>query len=105
MLALTLLLAQAPLVQFNLESGSSGQVELKLCLQGSGQQVRYELLVRRSGESGTAQSRQSGQARADAHLLCPVRSVQAVRPDTRVDARLRWWLDGIEQPEMLKTYP
>ncbi|MDT4876122.1 hypothetical protein FQZ97_1115420 [compost metagenome] len=55
--------------------------------------MRYELQVTARGPAGRSQTRQRGVA----ERACPVQNRLDLPPSTQVDARLRWWLDGVEQ--------
>lgn len=73
------------------------QSQVSLCFQGTGQAVRFELVVLASGPAGRSRSRQNGQLRANAAPACPVNSQIGAPASSQVEARLRWWVDGIEQ--------
>ncbi|MCY1200637.1 hypothetical protein D9M68_351440 [compost metagenome] len=92
---LAALLASASL---QLQPQAPGQAELRLCFEPAGAAIRYELLVTAQGPAGKSQSRQQGKARQD----CPVRNTLRLAPGTRVQARLKWWVEGVEQVAVVK---
>ena len=87
---LAALLASASL---DLHPLDPGQAEVRLCFTQAEPTVSYELLVVAQGPAGRSQTRQSGVAERP----CPVQNGLKLPPSTQVDARLRWWLDGVEQ--------
>lgn len=73
------------------------QAQVSLCFQGTGHALRFELVVLSSGPAGRSRSRHNGQLRAHAAPACPVNSLVGAPANSQVEARLRWWVDGIEQ--------
>lgn len=99
-----LLAASTPPVEanLNLSAISPQQASIKLCFKGSGQAVRFEMIVQASGKAGNNRSRQAGEVKASADGACPVRNKLGFAPQTMVSAHLKWWVDGVEQPEVHK---
>ncbi len=94
---LATLLASASL---QLQPQAPGQADLRLCFTPASPALRFELLVIAQGPAGRSQSRQSGTADTD----CPVRSRLQLPASSKVEARLRWWVEGVEQePVMAKV--
>lgn len=87
---LTALLASASL---QLHPVGPGQADLHLCFEPASPAVRYELLIIARGPAGRSQTRQSGVADS----ACPVRNSLRLAATTKVEARLRWWVEGLEQ--------
>lgn len=87
---LAALLASASL---QLHPQAPGQAELRLCFDAPSPTIRYELLVSAQGPAGRSQSRQSGVA----DRACPVLDRLNLPASSKVHARLRWWVDGVEQ--------
>jgi hypothetical protein len=87
---LAALLASASL---QLQPQAPGQASVSLCFEPASPAIRYELLVTTHGPAGRSQSRQNGKAERN----CPVRNNLRLAPGTRVKARLKWWMDGVEQ--------
>ncbi|MFC5697094.1 hypothetical protein ACFPU0_16180 [Pseudomonas sp. GCM10022186] len=87
---LATLLASASL---QLQPQGPGQADLRLCFAPASPALRFELLVIAQGPAGRSQSRQSGTADTD----CPVRNRLSLPAASHVEARLRWWVDGVEQ--------
>ncbi|MDE3737299.1 hypothetical protein PSH28_11900 [Pseudomonas resinovorans] len=81
-----------------LQPQAPGQADLRLCFAPPSPHVRYELLVIAQGPAGRSQSRQSGVADS----ACPVRNRLNLSVKTRVEARLKWWVDGVEQEERVE---
>ncbi|NWL80095.1 hypothetical protein DM872_24905 [Pseudomonas taiwanensis] len=92
---LAALLASASL---QLSSDGTGQAEVRLCFDNPTPAIRYELQVIAQGPAGRSQSRQSGLA----DRPCPVQNRLSLPAETRVKARLRWWMDGVEQEERVE---
>lgn len=92
---LAALLASASL---QLQLQGPGQAELRLCFANPTPAIRYELLVIARGPAGRSQSRQSGVA----DRPCPVQNHLNLPAETRVEAHLKWWLDGKEQEEQVE---
>jgi hypothetical protein len=92
-------LAGVPAVtpDFEIRQLAPQQAQVSLCFIGTGQALRFELVVIASGPAGRSRSSQSGQLRAAAVPACPVNNRIGVPASSQVEARLRWWLDGIEQ--------
>ncbi|MCO6056684.1 hypothetical protein NG726_08340 [Pseudomonas sp. MOB-449] len=78
-----------------------GQAELRLCFDQPTPAIRYELLVIAQGPAGRSQSRQRGVA----DKACPVRNSLHMPASTRVEARLRWWVDEVEQQALSTELP
>lgn len=87
---LAALLASASL---QLSSQGPGQASLRLCFDRPDAPIRYELLVTTQGPAGRSRSRHQGTA----DRPCPVRNDLRLPASTQVDARLVWWLVGVEQ--------
>ncbi|CAD5108993.1 curli-like amyloid fiber formation chaperone CsgH [Zestomonas carbonaria] len=91
-------------VDLQLHAGPPGTAELRLCLQGNGQQVRYELRVFSEGPAGRSQSSQSGTLELRPETVCPLSRVIGAPPGTRIEARMRWWADDVEQAEETQRF-
>lgn len=92
---LTALLASASL---QLQPQAPGQAAVSLCFTPANPAIRYELLVIAQGPAGRSQSRQRGVA----ERACPVHNTLSLAPGTRVETRLRWWIDGVEQVDRVE---
>jgi hypothetical protein len=99
-----LLAASNPPVEanLNLNAVSPQQASIELCFKGNGQAVRFEMVVQASGKAGNNRSRQAGEVKASENGACPVRNKLGFAAHTVVSAHLKWWVDGIEQPEVHK---
>ncbi|MBM7059187.1 hypothetical protein JQX08_00540 [Pseudomonas sp. UL073] len=95
-----LLLAALLSVDASLElhTPSPNLAELRLCFRGNGQQVRFELET----QAGSNRSRQAGELRAGVQAQCPTLKRMTLRTEQRLESRLRWWVDGIEQPPLIR---
>ncbi|WP_313056075.1 hypothetical protein [Pseudomonas lopnurensis] len=111
MLTMTLatwLLAATPTpveASLELQPIDTRRLALALCFKGSGQRVRFRLLVRSSGAAGNSQTAQSGTLVAGEAPQCPLRNRFGIAADSRVEAELQWWIDEAEQPAILRSYP
>jgi hypothetical protein len=92
---LAALLASASL-QLHLQA--PGRAEVRLCFDNPTPAIRYELRVIAQGPAGRSQSRQRGMA----DRPCPVHNRLKLPAGTRVEAQLRWWVDGVEQEEVVE---
>ncbi|MDH4560059.1 hypothetical protein [Pseudomonas sp. BN411] len=92
---LAALLASASL---QLQPQAPGQASVSLCFEPAGAAIRYELLVTTQSPAGRSQSRQKGVAERN----CPVHNSLRLPPGTRVEARLRWWVEGVEQVAVVR---
>ncbi|BAN50715.1 hypothetical protein [Metapseudomonas resinovorans] len=92
-MVLAALLASASL---QLQPLGPGQADLRLCFEPASPAIRYELLVTAQGPAGQTRSRQRGIA----DRPCPVHNRLDLAPESQVKARLRWWVDGVEQEEV-----
>ena len=101
----TLLLAASAAVSadLQLQETTTRQAETMLCFRGDGQLVSYQLEMLGQGPGGRSRSRQSGQLRAEAELRCPLRDRVQINGASRVEARLRWWVEGVEQEPASRT--
>jgi hypothetical protein len=103
MAALLLATATPPVeADLNLNAISPKQAAIELCFKGSGQIVRFEMEVQASGTAGSNRSKQAGEVKATEGGACPVRNKLGFAPETQVSAHLKWWIDGIEQPDIHK---
>lgn len=93
---LAALLASASL---QLQPQAPGQASVSLCFEPASSAIRYELLVTTQGPAGSSQSRQKGAAERN----CPVRNTLRLAPGTRLEARLRWWVEGVEQVAVVRA--
>lgn len=75
-----------------------GQAELRLCFDAPSPAIRYELQLTAQGPAGRSRSRHSGVA----DRPCPVLSRLNLPAETRVEAHLTWWLDGVEQQKRVE---
>ncbi|TWI58307.1 hypothetical protein IQ22_00011 [Pseudomonas duriflava] len=100
-----LLATSSPNVEasLNLEAVTPQQAAVELCFRGKGESIRFEMIVQSNGKAGNNRSRQAGEAKATENGSCPVRNKLGYAPQTQVSAHLKWWVDGIEQPEIEKT--
>jgi hypothetical protein len=89
----------------NLESRAANQLALSLCFRGAGQRIRFELTLDSAGVAGRSRTRQSGQVTTSEAVSCPLHNRLGLMADARVEARLRWWLDGEEQLPIQRFYP
>jgi len=95
--AMLLAAAAAVGIDFDLRQPAPPLAELQLCFRGTGQRVRFELQLVTLGPAGRSRSRQSGQLLAREQPVCPLRNSVRLPGASQVEARLRWWVDGVEQ--------
>lgn len=82
---------------FELRQQAPRQAALQLCFRGTGQSVRFELELLALGPAGRSRSRQRGQLRAREAPVCPLNNSVQIPDGSQVEARLRWWVEGVEQ--------
>ncbi|MCY1280386.1 hypothetical protein D9M68_254980 [compost metagenome] len=87
----------------DLQPTDAGGLAVRLCFQGDGQQVRFDLNLESRGQGGRARSRQSGGLTAAQERHCPVRLQVGAGNSEEIRARLRWWVDGVEQEPIERT--
>ncbi|OMG67235.1 hypothetical protein AUR61_002630 [Stutzerimonas balearica] len=106
-LASILLASAADGVQAALSLSAAGEdgIHTQLCFTGHGQQVRYRLQLTSTGVAGTSRSGQGGTLVATSEPLCPVRNRLGAGAGVRLQAELRWWVDGREQPPIRRQWP
>lgn len=85
-------------VDFELHQPAPRQAAVHLCFRGTGQQVRYELEVLAQGPAGRSRSRQAGRLEAGEEARCPLADGVRMAGASRIEGRLLWWVDGLEQP-------
>jgi hypothetical protein len=91
-----------PSANIELQWVNSQQLAIRPCFSGQGQHVRFELNTDLSGQAGISHSRQLGELELSNEPRCPATNRQSLHGDSQLTVRLRWWLDGQQQPDVIQ---